>query len=145
MNTIAIDGRVANDPELKHIGAKNTALLEFSVANETGYGDYSKTHFFRVKIWGKRAEGLANHIYKGKPVNITGVMEQDRYEDSNGNKRQAWSLICNEFNFHMAEPKNAPQQGSQPQGTGGSYQQPQQGGGFPKPAAPQQFDDDIPF
>lgn len=139
MNVCVVDGRVTRDPEMKYIGAKNTALLEFSIANETGYGDYKKTHFFNCKLWGARAEGLANHIYKGKPLTLQGEMQMQSWDGNDGKKRYKWELNVMQLNFHMNEPKN-----------GGGEGFPQPDSGKPTATPPKEdpfkdFNDSIPF
>ena len=56
MNKLIISGRLTRDAEVR-FNTKGTAVLSFSVANNTGYGDNQRTHYFDCAIFWKRAEG----------------------------------------------------------------------------------------
>ena len=45
MNKLIISGRLTRDAEARFIPS-GTAVLSFSVANNTGFGDNQKTHYF---------------------------------------------------------------------------------------------------
>ncbi|NOQ35082.1 MAG: single-stranded DNA-binding protein [Methylococcaceae bacterium] len=72
MNKLIITGRLTRDAEVRYIPS-GTAVLSFSVANNTGYGKNEKTHFFNCSLFGKRAEGrLQEFMKKGKQVIFEG-------------------------------------------------------------------------
>ncbi len=99
-NVFVLKGRLVRDSELKYIGQKNTAKLSFSLANGTGYGEYEKSHFFNCYLMGKRAEGLAQYLVKGKEIIATGEIEQDRWEDKNtGDKKSRVIFYVRSIDF----------------------------------------------
>lgn len=61
-------------------------------------GDYP-TDFFSVVLWGKTAEIVSEHFDKGDSIIVSGRMESRKYEDKNGNKRTAWELQADGFDF----------------------------------------------
>jgi len=82
MNVISFLGRVGNEPELKKVGDND--VLEFSIANNVGFGDRQITNWFRCTLWGKRATSLNEHISKGKELFVTGELSMRTYTNKDG-------------------------------------------------------------
>jgi len=77
-NSLSFVGRLGSDPELKEVGS--TTVLEFSIANNVGYGDKKSTNWLRAAIWGKQGESLQKFLEKGKEVFVTGELVIRSYE-----------------------------------------------------------------
>lgn len=75
-----IVGRLVQDPELKFVGAKGTAVVKFSVAVNKKRGDKEETSYFDVSAWGTLAENVANSLTKGGRVIVSGELTQERWE-----------------------------------------------------------------
>lgn len=146
MNIVTLDGRIASDPEYKTVGAKDTPLLTFNFANETGYGEYKKTGFFKCEMWGNTAEKMANHLFKGKPLTISGELQQDSWETPEGYKRQKAKIRVEKFSFHMSDPKGSEGSGAQSSGPKTATPPPQGANPFGNQPGDKPMDDDgIPF
>lgn len=102
LNNVTIVGRVTRDAVLKQVGASE--LCEFSVANNTGFGKYECTNFFKVTLWGKRATSLQSYLTKGKQVGVTGQMENKVWTDQQGIKHDSWTINANDVCL-MASPQ----------------------------------------
>lgn len=89
MNHVVLVGRLARDPELRHIPGTGTPIATFSIAIDR---DYTKkdgtrdTDFIPVEVMGKPAEFVANYVSKGRLVAIQGSIRVDNYE-KDGQKR----------------------------------------------------------
>ena len=94
INVMTISGRLVRDPELKTTSNGNT-VASFRIANNT----LKKTNFFDVSLWGKPAETLVQYAEKGRWISLNGRMEQDEWEDKEGNKRTSYSIVADNFNF----------------------------------------------
>lgn len=81
-NNISFVGRLGNDPELKDVGS--TQVLEFTVANNTGFGDKKTTNWFRCAYWGARAVSVQQYLSKGKQIFITGELTIRKYDKKDG-------------------------------------------------------------
>lgn len=135
INTVTILGRLGKDAELKYLNT-GTALLLGSIANNQGYtkdGEWTETvHWFDFKMWGKRAEGIAQYLTKGTKIAIQGTLNQERWE-TDGNRRSKVVIMARDINFAGGKKKD-----------NGDYQKPP-----PKQEAPaagdDDFQDDIPF
>lgn len=104
LNSFSVTGRITKDAELKMIGAKQTPCAEFTVANNTGFGQYEKCSFVDVQLWGQSAEGLIKYLTKGKQVAVTGEFVQNNWTDQNGGKHTTWRLSCRGVTL-LASPK----------------------------------------
>ena len=109
-NSISFVGRVGSDPERKDAGVSN--VLNFRVANDTGYGDKKTTNWFRCGYWGRRGVKLANYLEKGKQVFISGELTIREYE-KDGQKRISPEINVEKVDFvgsrEPSEPRAAPQ------------------------------------
>lgn len=79
-NNISIIGRLAADSELKHT-ASGSAVLEFRVADDVGFGEKKVTNWWRCSLWGKQAEGqLSDYLKKGQQVVVFGEATMREWE-----------------------------------------------------------------
>ena len=90
-NWITVEGRLTRDSELKYLPT-GTALAEVSIASSDWNGKEEYTSFFDCQLYGKKAESLQQYLTKGKQVVVNGKMRQDRWENKEGQKRNAWKL-----------------------------------------------------
>jgi len=84
LNVVQAAGNLGQTPRLDYLGEKGTPKLSFSVAVNTGYGDYEHTEWFNVVIFGKRAEALSTMLDKGAPVFVTGELRTHSWEGEDG-------------------------------------------------------------
>jgi single-strand DNA-binding protein len=93
-----VEGVVAREPELKHTSG-GTAVCNFSIPVDCGWGDNKTTEWYNCTCFGKRAEALHQYVKKGTPLGVTGEMQTQKWEDKNGNKQQRTNLIVNDWRF----------------------------------------------
>lgn len=73
MQKIQLIGRLGKDPEMRFTG-KGKAFTKFSVA-VSEYND--QTSWYRVTVWGDRAENCNKYLSKGSMVYVEGRLEFD--------------------------------------------------------------------
>ncbi len=147
MNSVNIIGRLTRDPELRYSQA-GKAVANMSIAVQR---NREEADFFDCVAFEKTAETIANNLVKGREVGVSGRLQQDRWEDQQGQKRTTVKIMVNLITF--IGPKNqdnqppaqqrpqVPPQGYQQQPPGyippsqGGYQQPPQG--YPGQQPPQ--------
>lgn len=95
LNSCTFTGRLGKDAELKMIGAKQTPCAVFSLANDTGFGQYQKTSWIEVQLWGTKATSLVEYLKKGSRVGVVGEFTQNDWVDQNGVKHSSWRLSAN--------------------------------------------------
>ena len=83
MNIITIDGRLAADPELKHVTGKPVASLRFGhTPRDKRGGEWvdGETVWLSAEVWGQPAEAVTELVSKGDLVLVTGELRQRTYE-----------------------------------------------------------------
>lgn len=130
MNIIAVKGRLARDPELKHTNS-GLAVCSFSVAVDRKFKDKQSgdkiTDWFEVQAWRQTAEFVSKYFHKGSDILISGTMQSRKYEDKSGNKRIAWELIADNVEFcggkseNVDVPYSAPSEPILSQGSGNDF------------------------
>lgn len=101
MNLVEIIGNITKDIELKETstGVKYT---RFSIAvnrpTKNEEGEY-ETDFFNVIAWRKTAEFINNYFGKGRKIAIVGRLQQNSYDDNEGNHRTSVEIVANEVYF----------------------------------------------
>jgi single-strand DNA-binding protein len=71
-----IAGNLGRDPEMRYM-PDGTAVTSFNVAVNDGWGENKRTLWFRVSIWGKRAETANQYLSKGSKVLVEGRLQGD--------------------------------------------------------------------
>ena len=88
MNSINIHGRLTRDPESKFYDGGS--VCKISVAVERSY--------------------------RGKDGKTETEMQNRRYEDDNGNKRDGWQILIEKFDFEKTKKENAQPTSEVPEG-----------------------------
>lgn len=112
MNSVNIIGNLTADPILKPVGT--TQVCEFSIAcNEVFYvGEGQQrekkevVHFFNAQCWGARGESLAKFFSRGKPIALSGMLKQDRWE-KDGQKQSRVYIRVEGWDFCGGDAKKA--------------------------------------
>ena len=94
LNSCSFTGRVTKDAVVESIGTKGTQITKFSIANNTGFGQYAKTNFFNVQVWGKAGVAIAEYLKRGKQVAVTGMLENQKWTGKDGLEHDSWNLTC---------------------------------------------------
>lgn len=104
---LTILGRLTRDAELRQAG--DTPVCAFSVAVKV-YGQDEAT-FYNVSFFGKRGEGLAEHLSKGQQVVVVGDFKIRQYEH-NGEHRISPEIRADNVEFAGPKPEGAESSGS---------------------------------
>lgn len=102
MNACTMLGRLTRDPEIRY--AKNeeqTPVASFSIAvnRPTRRGEEKKADFFRCVSFGWLAEFAEEHLYKGMRVCVTGRLQNESYENKEGETVRYDQIILREIHF----------------------------------------------
>ncbi len=94
-NVFSFTGAVGRDAEVR-VTPSGQSVLNFTVANNIGFGDRQQTLWIRVALWGKRAEGsLQNYLKKGQQVFVSGELTQREYQANDGTTKTSLELNAN--------------------------------------------------
>lgn len=143
---IIVVGNIGGDPEMRYM-ADGTAVTNFSIAYNRRRNDrqtgqmVDETTWFRVSIWGKRAEVANQYLTKGRQVLVEGQLRVDPNTGSpriftrqDGTVGASLEITASNFSFV----------GTREDAAGGGFTSDggNAGGGA---AAPAQEEDEIPF
>lgn len=90
-NSITISGNLTADPEMQ-FSPSGVGFARFTIASNRKWKDQNDewqedTAFFRGTAWRELAEHMADSLSKGDRVIATGRLDQNEWEDKEGNKR----------------------------------------------------------
>ena len=95
MNKVILMGRLTRDVEM--FGQKSK-VARFCLAVDRSYGE-DETDFFNCVSFGKQAEFVEKYLKKGIKVLVTGRLQNNNYEDKQGNKVTSTQIISEEVEF----------------------------------------------
>ena len=96
---VMIIGNLRSDPEMRYTPS-NRAVTQFNVAvnqstknQQTGEW-VEETDWFRVSVWGDRAERMAESLRKGNKVFVEGRFKTREFEGRDGQKRTSLEITA---------------------------------------------------
>tara|TARA_S200002703_G_C3717566_1_gene220441 strand:+ start:17 stop:391 length:375 start_codon:yes stop_codon:yes gene_type:complete len=107
-NSITALGRLGTDPEMRYTD-KGTAVTNFSLATDVGWGDNKQTVWFRVNCWDKMAESANQYLEKGRSVLVVGELSQREYTTQGGETRTSLEVRARDLKFiNDGQPRTTP-------------------------------------
>lgn len=98
MQQITITGYLSKDAEQRETQGGSVTSLNIPV--KQGWGDREQTNWFRVSVWGKRAE-FAAKFTKGEFVAVTGELTIGDY-----NGKPQYEIRANDFHSVRTAPRD---------------------------------------
>ncbi len=146
-NQITIVGNLTDDPELRYT-PQGIAVTDVRVAvnrrmrnRDTNDWEDRLDGYFRVNVWRDYAENVAQSLYKGARVLVTGRLISRSYEDKDNQTRWVTEIeadeICPSLRWATAEITKVNRSGG-----GGPRNQES---GAPPPATQAPDSEDVPF
>lgn len=137
MNQVVLIGRLTRDPELRFVASTGKAVANFTLAVNRVYSKEKEADFFRVVVWGKQAENVANYLKKGSQCAVSGSIQNNNYTDKDGNQRYSTDIQADRVEFLTSGGGS---------GRNDSYDEPYRGeSNEPMDDFPMIDDDDVPF
>lgn len=96
-NSISFVGRLGKDPELKTVG--QSQVLEFSIVNETGFGDRKVSSWYVAKYWGNRGASVQQYLSKGSQIFISGELTLRKYTNKEGVEKMSPEINIHSIDF----------------------------------------------
>ena len=147
---VMIIGNLGADPEMRYTPS-GRPVTQFNVAvnqstkNQQTNEWVEATDWFRVSVWGDRAERAAESLRKGNRVFIDGRFKTREFEGRDGQKRMSLEITADNVVSLEKRAQGEPGEGgftpgARPAGGGGG------GGGFAGPRGGGDDElDDLPF
>jgi single-strand DNA-binding protein len=135
MNSCNFVGRLTANPELKKTN-NDISVCRFTLAvSRPRVKDI--TDFINFTAWRQSAEYLTNYGRKGMLVAVSGSLNQNNYEDKDGNKRTSYEVVAD--TLKLCESRSNSNNENVPSETQNSSQN--ENNGFVEVA----LNDDLPF
>jgi single-strand DNA-binding protein len=94
INVCTFSGRLGRDSEVKYIPS-GTAVLEFSLAVDTGLGDKKSSFWLKCAMFGDRGQKLSQYLLKGQQVIVSGELSPREYQAGDGTTKVSLELRVN--------------------------------------------------
>ncbi len=96
LNKISLIGNAGNDAEMRFTPSGD-GVASFSMAVGNKYTnregmEVDDTQWFRISMWGRRAEFVGNYIKKGMQVFVEGKLSSEIYQDQAGETKVALNV-----------------------------------------------------
>lgn len=108
MNIMVIAGRLCADPVIKET-PNGIECCNFCVAVQRqfrGQNGERETDFFDCVCWRQTAKFLRDYAHKGDMVAVSGAMQIDKWETSEGEKRKAYKLNAERVDLLTRKTEN---------------------------------------
>lgn len=93
LSSYAFTGRLGADAQVRQTPNGKT-YMEMSVAISTGYGEYKKTLWIKVKQWGERVNNIAGIFTKGALITACGEPSINEYVGKDGTHHANIEVNC---------------------------------------------------
>lgn len=103
-NKVILMGNLTRDPEVRTTPS-GQSVANFSLAvNRTWKGQDGQTQenvsYIDCVAWGKTGEIIAQYVQKGRPLLVSGRLDQRSWDDKeSGQKRSKMEVVVEDFNF----------------------------------------------
>ena len=113
MNFVALIGRLTRDPEIRYSQGENAmAIARFTLAVDKNFKKKDdKANFINCVAFGKIAETVEKHVFKGSKIAVIGEWTTGSYKNKDGNT--VYTNDCNISKLEFCDSKS--QSNSQPQ------------------------------
>ena len=102
MNKVMLIGRLTKTPELRSTQT-GKQVCSFTIA--TNRINNEECDFINCVVWDKQAENLCKYQVKGNLIGVIGQLRQETYNDTKGNKRTSYVVLCNEIEYLQTSTK----------------------------------------
>ena len=107
MNIAILSGNLARDPETRQVG--DNELTSFTLGVQVGYGEKRSTLWVRCNLWNRSK--LAQYLFKGSRVTVSGELSMREYTTQDGQPRQSLELRVADLDMPPRQqdaPRTAP-------------------------------------
>jgi single-strand DNA-binding protein len=112
LNVWTFTGRLGRDAEQKHL-PNGTAVTEFTVAVDVGFGDKKTTLWPRCAMFGDRGAKVAQYLIKGQQVGVSGSVNMREWTNKDSETKTSLEVRVSELDLIGSkgdgDPRQAPQ------------------------------------
>ena len=109
LSSYAFTGRLGADAQIKRT-PNGKSYMEMSVAVTTGYGEYKKTLWIKVKQWGERVNNIVGIFTKGALITACGEPSINEWDSKDGSHHASLEVNC--MNIQILSSKKSTADGN---------------------------------
>lgn len=149
INKVILVGHLGQDPETRYTPG-GMAIANATVATSDSWKDkqtgeqQERTEWHRIVFFGRLAEIVGEYLRKGSQVYIEGRLQTRKWQDQSGQDRYTTEIVANEMQMLGSRNKGAEAVAENEYNQSRPASKPTAARDT-TPAAPDDFDDDIPF
>ena len=98
LNVWTFTGRLGRDAEQKYL-PNGTAVTEFSVAVDVGFGDKKTTLWPRCAMFGDRGAKVAQYLLKGQQVGVSGSVNMREWTNKDSETKTSLEVRVSELDL----------------------------------------------
>lgn len=113
-HTIILLGKLGRDPEMRYT-SDGKPVTTFSLAVNDYVNKEKVTAWFKVTVWGNRAETANQYLKKGSSVQVIGKLQFDKetggprlWDDKNGKARSSFEVTADDVVFISGNATSEP-------------------------------------
>lgn len=114
MNRVILCGRLTREPEIRYTQGENAmAIARFTLAVDKNFKKKDdKANFINCVAFGKIAETIEKHVFKGSKIAVIGEWTTGSYKNKDGNT--VYTNDCNISKLEFCDSKNSSGSSAEP-------------------------------
>lgn len=113
-NRTILVGNLVADPELKTT-PNGVNVTRFRIAVNRRFAKNGETDFFDIVAWRNAAEFVCRHFSKGRPILVSGTLQNRNWTGKEGVKHYAVEIVADEVTFVDKKNDNASSEATPPE------------------------------
>jgi single-strand DNA-binding protein len=105
INVLTLVGNLTRDPELKFVGANNTALATTGIACNRKFKDKEEVMFIDLTFFGGLAEIVNEYLVKGSQIAVQGYLKLETWE-TDGQRRSKHTMVVENMQMLGKKPES---------------------------------------
>lgn len=107
LNRLCFTGHLTTDAGVRTL-ASGKSVMTASVAINTGYGEYKKTLFIKLQMWGDRANKIVEYLKKGTLIAADGELSRGDWTTREGRAMVDFVVDVMNINILSSKKPDAP-------------------------------------
>lgn len=104
LNCFSFTGRLTQDATVRTL-ASGKKVLTANAAVNTGYGEYKKTLFVKLQMWGDHGEKVVQYLTKGKSIATSGELSRSEWQTREGKQMVDFVVDVRAINLVGSKPQ----------------------------------------
>ncbi len=103
LNNCILTGNLGADPEIFY-SQEGEPIASFNLAFKSSK---KKTNWIKIICFKKLAEIVDEYLHKGARIAIVGILDQEKWETNEGEKKSSFKIIANTIEFIKTDKKDS--------------------------------------